>query len=467
VKGSTFKRCTCPTVKDAKGKRVNCPKKHGSWSFHADLGVDQATGKRRQIMRGGYPTQKAAQDALNELIAQVRTDSYVPDNGMTVAEWLRTWVQQRADDGLIRPTTALGYRRHIEDYFVPAFGRVKLRDLKHSHVDKLIRDLRTPDRTAATVQRIHATLRSALSTAVKRRLILVNPAKDMEMAKVSRPRVHPWEPEELGAFLDSVQSHELGVMFEVAAMTGLRRGELLGLRWQDVDRTNRRLTVRQQITQVQRKRAGDQPVCPVCREAHAGVGFGKPKTAAGTDRTVDLDETTVGSLRAQKLTQDAERAEWVDAYRDHDLVFTRPGGDPLQPGKITELFAELVAAAGLRKIRLHDLRHGRASMLIATGAQLKEVSETIGHSSITITADTYGHLFANAKRASAEAAAALVPRKPREQSASIPAPATESAAPVEDCAAGQSVSDGGARGTRTHNLRIKSQDPSTPFGGVR
>jgi integrase len=457
VKGSTFKRCTCPAKHNAKGVRINCPKKHGSWSYIADVGVDEATGKRKQAKKGGFPTQDAAQAALNELLAKLQQGTYVPDTGITVGAWLEQWIDERENANRVRDSTVTAYRSHIRLYLAPKLGRMKLRDLRPGHVQKLVDELAS-GRSGATVLRIHATLRSALSTAVKRQMLAMNPAstKLLELPEGARPKVTPWSPEDLGAFLDSIASHPLAALFEVIAATGLRRGEALGVRWSDIDLEAGVLTVRQQITQVHKKRAGQQPVCPVCGERHAGVGYGKPKTRSGEDRIVELDSGVLGVLLAHRLTQDAERAEWGDAYRDHDLVFSRPGGDPLQPKDITDLFGELVDAAGLRRIRLHDLRHGHASLMLASGTDMSVVSKRIGHSTITLTVDTYSHLLEGVGRQAAEKAAALVPRKSRDQSVTNQTPAAGSAAETAGESAGQGSSVGGARGTRTHNPRIKS-----------
>lgn len=459
MKGSTFKRCTCPAKYNAKGARINCPKKHGSWSFIADVGEDEVTGKRKQVKRGGFPTQDDAQKELNKLLAKVSQGTYVPDSDILLGAWLEQWIAEREATGKVRESTVTAYRSHIRLYLVPKLGRKKLSELRPGHVQKMVDELAEGDeRGGATVGRIVATLRSSLTTAVKRQLVGMNSAstKLLELPDASRPKVAPWSPEQLGTFLDSVAAHPLGALFEVIAAAGMRRGEALGVRWQDIDLETGVLTVRQQITQVQKKRIGEQPECPVCGDRHAGVGYGKPKTRSGEDRIIELDSGAVGVLLLHRLAQDAERAEWGDAYRDHGLVFARPGGDPLAPGDITELFAELTAAAGLRHIRLHDLRHGHASLLLASGSDMALVSKRLGHSSITLTVDTYSHLLEGVGRKAAEAATALVPRKPRDQSVTNQALVAQSVTETPAESAGQARSLGGPRGTRTHNPRIKS-----------
>ena len=162
--------------------------------------------------------------------------------------------------------------------------------------------LRTVNAGPSTVRRVHATLRSALSDAKRRRLVSYNAAVDVALPKAARPtrpKVQPWEPAELGRFLDHAAGDRLGVLFEVMAASGLRRGEACGLRWADVDLERGRLVVRQQVVVIGHE-----------------LMTGPPKTASGDARVVDLDDGTVGALLGHRLAQDAERAEWGQAWRD-------------------------------------------------------------------------------------------------------------------------------------------------------
>lgn len=169
----------------------------------------------------------------------------------------------------------------------------------------------------------------------------------------------------------------------------LRRGEACGLRWADVDLNRGIIVVRQQLVQVD----GLAQHCATCGSEHRGVVFGSPKTSSGDARRIDLPEHVVGVLLAQQVAQELERAAWGTAYVDHDLVFAREDGSPLAPDQVTKVLGELVRAAGLRPIRVHDLRHGQASLLLAAGVPIAVVSKMLGHSSIAITAHTYSHLL--------------------------------------------------------------------------
>jgi integrase len=349
-----------------------------------------------------------------------------------VGEYLAGWIEGKVADGL-RPTTERSYRQHIRDHLVPQLGHVRLGDLRPGHIQAM---LRTVSAGPSTVRRIHATLRSALSDTVMGQLIAYNPAGKVPLPKTSRPKVTPWEPAELGRFLDYAAGDRLGVLYEVMAASGLRRGEACGLRWADVDLERGRLVVRQQVAVIGHE-----------------LQFGPPKTASGDARVVDLDDGTVGALLGHRLAQDTERGEWGQAYADKGLVFARENGEPLHPEAVTKRFAKLAASAGLRPVRLHDLRHGQASLMLAAGVQMAVVSKRLGHSSVSITSDTYSHLLEGVGREAAERAAALVPRNRREQFVSTRAAGDESAGSRFQEPAGER---GAPPGTRTPNPRIKS-----------
>ncbi len=271
------------------------------------------------------------------------------------------------------------------------------------------------------VHRVRSTLRTALASAVKERLLTWNPARDLQMPKETRRKVHPWEPAEIGAFLDGNQEDRLIGLFHVVACCGLRRGEGIGLRWDDVDLVKRTLTIRQQIVQVNRS-ASEVP-CPYCGVVHGGLKFDSPKTE-DSSAIVHLDASTVAVLLGEQLRQGDERAQWGDAYVDHGLVFAKEDGNPLVPNGVSRHFEDLQggilvptdsrkpdsALRPVRRVRLHDLRHGTASLMIAAGVDIAIVSNVLRHSTIKLTVDSYGHLLPGVGEEAADKRAALIPR---------------------------------------------------------
>lgn len=416
MKESVTKRCSCPKVVDDRGRRRTCPKRHGSWSYVAEVGDDPITGRRKQVKRGGYATREAAESALTSILQQVQDHGWVDDRSQTVVGWLTEWTDRQEKTGALRPSTVAAYRSYINGRLTQHLGaKLKLRDLKRPGVTMLIRRMIDAGDGHTTVHRTIATLRSGLTAAVRAGLIPVNPAKDVDLPTREVRATTPWEPAELGAFLDQVQTDRLGVLFEVMAYTGLRRGEVLGLTWDGVDLPYGRITVRCQIV------PGQTLVCAWCGQGH-GVAWREPKTAAGS-RTVDIDSQTADALRVHEAEQKLQRAAWGHAYADHGLVFAREDGLPYHPATITHRFLELVdgmtfdgpsgAEAPLRRVRLHDLRHGAASLGIAAGVPIENISKRLGHSSIAVTSDIYGHLLQGVGKQAAEASAALVPRSRR------------------------------------------------------
>jgi hypothetical protein len=253
MRGSVYKRCTCPAAVDSKGRRKACKLSHGSWYYVADL-PPAPDGLRRQDKRGGFATKAAAEQALAAVLDEASRGLAAHDGGHHLGDYLDGWLETKERAGL-RGNTLVVYRHHVEHFLKPHLGALRLRDLRPTHVEQLLRVIAEPrpghrQLGPATVRRVHATLRSALSSATRRRLITHNPAKDIELPKARRPRVRPWEAAELGAFLDHLGADPLAPVFETIAATGLRRGEALGLRWDDVDLERRVLVVRQQLLQV-------------------------------------------------------------------------------------------------------------------------------------------------------------------------------------------------------------------------
>jgi integrase len=370
------------------------------------------------------------------------------DEKQTVGDYLTRWLSNRISDGL-RPSSAAMYRLYVERDMVPSLGHLRLGDLRPGHVERMLRDMQAAGRGATTVRRVHAVLRSALASARKAHLVPYNAATDAELPNVQPAKVRPWEADELATFLDHSASHRLGAMCEVMAFTGLRRGEACALRWEDVDFERGYLTVRSQLVEVRGQ-----------------VMEGKPKTRSGEDRRVDIGQRTIGGLMAHRFAQGAERLQWGSGYTDNGRVFAREDGTDLSPGQVTKTFMRLSEAAGLRQVRLHDLRHGAASLMLAGGVDVAVVSKRMGHSSVRLTVDTYSHLLDGVGRGAADAAEAMVrPRATTEAPATTgtpDAPTLRPRSPENDEATPSRrtkplVVRGAPSGTRTPNPLIKSQ----------
>ena len=387
----------------------------------------------------GFPTKSAANRALADVTNRAARGVQVDDRE-TVATFLARWLQVKSGDA--NATTVRSYRAHVDNVIVPAIGRLPIDQLRAEHVEQLLIDALQGKRGPVTVRRIHATLRSALSYAVKTRRLPFNVASNVTPPNAPRPEVRPWSADELATFLRHAEADRLGPMFEVIDACGLRRGEALGLRWSGLDLQNRTARIRQTVLDVGGR-----------------LEFSTPKTKS-SEAFVALTDRAIQALLQRQLGQDIERQAWGEAYTDHDLVFTREDGAPLRPEYVTRRFNALGRAAGLRPVRLHDLRHGAASLMLAAGVPMAMVSKLLRHSSIGITVDTHHHLSEDSARVASDAMGALLDEAfNRAATAARDHIATTDTVNVSDNTgpmdetAGQR---GGPRGDRTLNPRIKS-----------
>ena len=418
-RGSVFRRCGCRDQATGRLLGARCPglssRRHGTWYFSAEL--PSPAGDRRRVRRGGFATKAAAVAALEALA------SPAPGlvQGLRTGEWLERWLTSRVS---LRASTSRGYAAHVRGYLVPYLGGIPLAELTPADVQGMFTAIIRGDAalgrpvSAATLRRIHATLRAALNAAVRAGLISVNPGRWPELPPVARPRPQVWTPAmtqrweldgwrpvvgvwtagQTAQFLQLVRGHRLYAQFLLIALRGLRRGEAAGLRWTDLDLDAGTLTVTGQLQQL-----GGRLVA------------GPPKSEAGW-RVVALDRTTIAALRAHHARQQAERAAAGTRRTETGYVFTTRTGKPVGPDRLTRLFRRLVAGSGLPPVTLHGLRHGAATLALAAGTDLKVVQDQLGHSTITLTADTYTSVLPETARAAADRTAALLfPARPRRQ----------------------------------------------------
>lgn len=256
-----------------------------------------------------------------------------------------------------------------------------------------VRPLRTEleeaGRGVPTIRYVHAVLSSALSDAVKRRRLTHNVAQHVSLPPVRTTEREPWMAAQAVAFLDYAHrvDDRLADLFEVIIGTGLRRGESLALHWSDVSLETRLLII--------------HPTRGTLSDVAGQLMFTAPKTK-GSAAGVGLSARVVAALRRQLARQAVERAEWAEAYEDDDLVFARVNGAPLRPDRVLDRFHELTKEAGLPRVRLHDLRHLAATLMITSGVPLALVSKTLRHATSGITADLYGHLTTESALAAAD-----------------------------------------------------------------
>ncbi|MGB2940304.1 MAG: tyrosine-type recombinase/integrase [Candidatus Dormiibacterota bacterium] len=380
-KGMVFKRCCRCGAAVRERACEGCGQRALSWTFAVDAAPHGMP--RRQLRRGGFPKRADARAALAGFLAAEQLG--IPWEGaeLTTGQYLSDWLAEVASGGSIRPTTAKAYEVAIRVHIVPALGRMPLRQLSRGVITDMYSGLRSRgyDRHGRAslspkgVHNVHLTLHRALQDAVADRLIPSNPAARAHRMARSRPPVRCWLPAELHRFLAAVAGEPDYAMWRMSASTGLRRGELLGLCWRDIDLEQATVCVQRQLI-----RNGRQ------------MEFCHPKTPAGR-RTICLDPTTISALVAHRDYQIRVGAAEGPRSDDQALVFCQKNGRPRDPDAVSHRFAEIVRQVGLPRIRLHDLRHTHATIALQAAINPKIVQERLGHASVSVTLNTYTHVL--------------------------------------------------------------------------
>jgi integrase len=303
--------------------------------------------------------------------------------GEATGDYLARWIV--AVRPRLRAATHREYARHVAIYWRP-LAAIPLTRLTPPHIERTMADLMARGLSAQTVRHARSTLRRALHDAQRDGLLTRNVAALARPPRIERREMHALSPAEVARMVDGTADDLHGPLYAVLATTGLRLGEALGLEWGDVDLTGRSLTVRRSMAKAHR----------------GGYELAEPKTSRSR-RTVMLPAIALEALRRRKAAQAAARLAAGSAWQDQArIVFTDAVGRPLRPDAVSAAFRATAARLGL-PVRLHDLRHTAASLLLAAGVPLKVVSETLGHSSIAITADVYAHVTPDLRREAAEA----------------------------------------------------------------
>jgi len=368
------------------------------WYAVVDVGTGE-DGKRKQKWHGGFKTRREAEVALSEIVRSLEMQTYISPQRVTLAEFVRNdWVPMMQTQ--VKKSTWDSYRRNLENHVLPVLGGTPLQQLSTGHLNSLYKSLLAQGRrngaggglSAKTVRNIHGTLSKVLVDAADVGLVSRNIAtgsRPPKPRKTGAKQIRFWTPTELAQFLAAVHDDRLYALWHLAAMTGMRRGELLGIRWADVDLVSRRVSVRQTLISVAYE-----------------ITITTPKSHNA--RVIDIDlETTEVMRRHRKQQEEEHTAAGVD-LSDSCLIFGKRNGDTIHPDVISQTFDKRVARVGVRRIRFHDLRHTHATIGLRAGVPVKVMSERLGHSTPAFTLQQYAHVIPGMQAEAAEAIARMV-----------------------------------------------------------
>ncbi|WP_016909111.1 tyrosine-type recombinase/integrase [Streptomyces xiaopingdaonensis] len=358
--------------------------------YQAAVYVMQPDGSRARKFAYGK-TWTECDTKRRELLDKADQGIPVPTRSAKLADWLPYWLEH-----VVRPRRKLStfdkYEAHVRLYLVPMIGTKRLESLGVADVRRFLTRLEKQT-TAATAKESHRVLRSALSAACREELLTRNVASLVEPSRVTARELSPWTLDETLTFLGAARKDPLYAAFVLAVTMGLRRGEIVGLRWSDVDLENRVLYVRQQT---QRRRG----------ELYSDGPKGR------RSRAIPLPAMCVAPLRWHRMRQAAAKRKAGEKWQDSAYVFTTGTGRPVEPRNVYQSFTRVANSAGLRVIRLHDARHGCATLLVAAGVPPRVVMEILGHSQISITMDVYTHVVQDTQREAISHMDRMLKRRP-------------------------------------------------------
>ena len=378
------------------------------WEARITTGFDLGTGRQKQQSFSGK-TQREVRQKMQA--AQVALDShqYQEPTNMTLGEWLEVWEKEYLNG--VKPFTKLNYSQHIKNHIRPALENCKLQKLSGPDIQRfynlLLREggrTRLHDKeghivkkdgqpvyvpaplSAKTVRNIHGVLHKALEQAVKVGYIRTNPADSCELSKVEKKEIRPLNDKDISRFMEAVQDHPFRALFLTTLFTGMRRGEVCGLRWDCVDLDNGTITINKQIQNVP-----GQP-----------GAYRLVSTKNGKSRTLKASRFVVDLLRQQKAEQEKMKQLVGELWHDEGYVFCNAMGEHLSPSTVYHNFKRIASNIGMPTARLHDLRHSYAVASLHAGDDIKTIQSNLGHHTASFTLDVYGHVIEQMKQASAD-----------------------------------------------------------------
>jgi len=345
-----------------------------SYSIVLSLGNDPATGKRQRQWVTVKGTKKDAEKRLAELLHQIDTAIYMKPSKATIADYLQGWLTDYAKPNL-SPRSFERYESIVRVHLIPEIGKIPMTQLRPSHLQKLHTAKLNEGLNPRTVRYHHIVLHKALQMALKWGLISRNPADSIEIPKSRHTEMQTWSEAEIIHFLKSAKDSQYYALFYTALFTGMRRSELLALRWKDIDFIYGQIYVNRSLHHLK----------------DGSYVFTQPKSIKSR-RTIALPPSAFLILNEHREAKEAERLMLGKLLTDDDLVFSTLEGRPLRPNTITRAWSMQAARCGVKVIRFHDARHTHASLMLKQGIHPKIVQERLGHASIAITLDTYSHV---------------------------------------------------------------------------
>jgi integrase len=371
---------------------MNVYKRGNTWTAH--MNWTDATGKRRQKTKGGFRTKREAETFHRSFMAKVDAGTHIASPKTTLEEYLlERWLPQH--QGNVRESTLESYQLVLKAYVIPHLGRMRLDEIRTVHLETTYNTLRKSGRKSdgghlspKTIANIASIVKQALEDAVRWELLAFNPAVSVKLPRQERQEVQALSPDELGQYLRSIEGHRFEAVLQLTCLTGMRRGEVLGLRWADIDFAAKTVAIRRS-----RHRVGN-------REA-----VQPPKTEKGR-RTIHVDSDTLGKLKSWHTKQATERLAAGPSWQDNEgYLVTNEDGSLPSISAFYRTYKKTIKDSGVPEVHFHALRHSYVTAALMNKHDLKAVSERVGHADTSVTLSTYHHVLRGQDESLAETAA--------------------------------------------------------------
>ncbi|EOS8268468.1 site-specific integrase [Bacillus cereus] len=355
---------------------IKLNEKTGKYDFVIDVGKNPSTGRRIQVRRRGFKTKREATEEMIKLRAQYSEDEYINLSNMTYAKFMEEWFKERK---ILSQKTTSDYETILyKNVISKKLGHLKLQQVHPMHIQNTINEIVADNHYAPrTIRLIFQIINGSLKRAKTMKLIKDNPAEGTRLPKIKKRELNIWTTDQVNDFITKSRALKrvtrCRIGYIAIALSGCRQGEILGLRWSDIDFKNGIIHIRQTVTQ-----------------------DGRIKTGAKNDssiRSIHIPSILINELLAHKDRIESEKQQFGAEYNDHDLVVCTQNGKPIIPRNFRQFFKETTKRVGLPRIRVHDLRHTHATMLIEQNVNVKLISSRLGHSSIKTTLDIYSHVL--------------------------------------------------------------------------
>lgn len=364
------------------------------WQITIELPVDPFTGQRVRRYRTVKGTKKEAEKIMYEMVMEIEKGCYVADQKITIKEWVATWMEVYIEPN-VSPTTLSGYKGMIKRYIDPLLGHIQVQDLSALSIQAWINSLKVSPKSGkemsvATIKHTYHVLRGALDKAVLAGVITRNPCVGIILPKGKKKAPVIYDEAEIKRLIQAAKGTEMELIIDMELCVGMRRGELLGLQWDDIDWENRQIHISRNRVVVNGKSV-----------------IKNPKTEAGY-RTVDVPDQLLQKLRRYRASCMENKMRMGRNYTDTDFIIVHPDGKPIYPEYVSQMLTKLQIAAGLPKCRFHDLRHLCASIMLKQGVDVKVAQQILGHADVSTTLNIYTHVLPSSSREAADKIGAMV-----------------------------------------------------------